>query len=161
MQLTYIFALLFALVVAIFALLNAQPVTVDFVFNEFQISLALVILVSAFAGAIILGFLGLFRQVRKGFKSREINAKIKNLEEQNKNTGEKLAIAEAELEVAKAGISERDEQIKALDDSLAERDGRIKVLTENIAERDGRIRALTDSLAEGEENETPFKGEEE
>lgn len=119
MQLTYIFALIFALVVAVFALLNAQPVTVDFAFNEFQISLALVILVSAFAGAIILGFLGLFRQVKESLKSREMNTRIKRLEEQLKETGEKLAIAEAELEVTKASLAEKDERIRVLTESLA------------------------------------------
>ncbi|MGI6703459.1 MAG: LapA family protein [Clostridia bacterium] len=119
MQLTYIFALIFALVVAVFALLNAQPVTVDFAFNEFQISLALVILISAFAGAIILGFMGLFRQVKEGFKFRDMNMRIKKLEEQLKETGDKLAIAGAELEVAKAGLVEKDERIRILAESLA------------------------------------------
>ena len=119
MQLTYIFALIFALVVAVFALLNAQPVTVDFAFNEFQISLALVILISAFAGAIILGFMGLFRQVKEGFKFRDMNVRIKKLEEQLKETGDKLAIAGAELEVAKAGLVEKDERIRILAESLA------------------------------------------
>ncbi|NLZ90955.1 MAG: LapA family protein [Clostridiales bacterium] len=122
MQLTYILALLFALVVAIFALLNAQPVTVDFIFNEFQISLALVILVSAFAGAIILGFLGIFRQVKGSFKSREMNARIKKLEEQLKETVDKNTKTELRLAEAEAGIMERDNRIKELEGILAERE---------------------------------------
>lgn len=122
MQLKYILALLFALVVAIFALLNAQPVTVDFIFNEFQISLALVILVSAFAGAIILGFLGIFRQVKGSFKSREMNARIKKLEEQLKETVDKNTKTELRLAEAEAGIMERDNRIKELEGILAERE---------------------------------------
>ncbi len=122
LQLTYILALLFALVVAIFALLNAQPVTVDFIFNEFQISLALVILVSAFAGAIILGFLGIFRQVKGSFKSREMNARIKKLEEQLKETVDKNTKTELRLAEAEAGIMERDNRIKELEGILAERE---------------------------------------
>jgi uncharacterized integral membrane protein len=122
LQLTYILALLFALVVAIFALLNAQPVTVDFIFNEFQISLALVILVSAFAGAVILGFLGIFRQVKGSFKSREMNARIKKLEEQLKETVDKNTKTELRLAEAEAGIMERDNRIKELEGILAERE---------------------------------------
>jgi uncharacterized integral membrane protein len=121
MQLTYILALLFALVVAVFALLNAQPVTVDFVFNEFQISLALVILVSAFAGAIILGFLGIFRKVKEGFRAREMNVKVKSLEEQLKEAEDKLTKTEIRLAEMEAGIMERDSRIKELEDILAKK----------------------------------------
>ncbi len=121
LQLKYILALLFALVVAIFALLNAQPVTVDFIFDEFQISLALVILVSAFAGAIILGFLGIFRQVKESFKSREMNARIKKLEEQLKETVDRNTEAELRLAEAEACIRERDSRIRELESILAER----------------------------------------
>ena len=122
MQLKYILALLFALMVAIFALLNAQPVTVDFIFNEFQISLALVILVSAFAGAAILGFLGIFRQVKESFKSREMNARIKKLEEQLKETADKHTKAELRLAEAEARIMERDSRITELEGILADRE---------------------------------------
>ena len=122
MQLKYILALLFALVVAVFALLNAQPVTVDFIFNEFQISLALVILVSAFAGAVILGFLGIFRQVKESFKSREMNARIKKLEEQLEETMDKNTDMELRLAEAEACIKDRDSRIKELEGILAERE---------------------------------------
>jgi len=122
LQLKYILALLFALMVAIFALLNAQPVTVDFIFNEFQISLALVILVSAFAGAAILGFLGIFRQVKESFKSREMNARIKKLEEQLKETADKHTKAELRLAEAEARIMERDSRITELEGILADRE---------------------------------------
>lgn len=122
LQLKYILALLFALVVAIFALLNAQPVTVDFIFDEFQISLALVILVSAFAGAVILGFLGVFRQVKESLKSREMNARIKKLEEQLKESADKHTKAELRLAEAEARIMERDSRITELEGILADRE---------------------------------------
>lgn len=122
MQLKYILALLFALMVAIFALLNAQPVTVEFIFDEFQISLALVILVSAFAGAVILGFLGVFRQVKESLKSREMNARIKKLEEQLKESADKHTKAELRLAEAEARIMERDSRITELEGILADRE---------------------------------------
>lgn len=123
MQFTYIIALLFALIVAAFALLNAQPVTVDFAFNEFQISLALVILISAAAGAIILGFLGLFHRVKENLKLREMGARVRRLEGRLKGAEEDLAVTHAELEATKSGIRERDSRIRELTACLADKDG--------------------------------------
>jgi len=120
MQITYILALLFALIVAIFAIQNAQPVTVDFMFNEFQVSLALVILVSVFAGAIILGFLGIFRQIRTGLKTREMASKIKKLEEQLKDTQGKLTESEENLNKLTDGLLGRENETKEPDDKPAE-----------------------------------------
>ncbi len=118
-QLTYIIALLFALVVAIFALLNAQPVTVDFMFNELQISLALVILVSAATGAIILGLLGLFRQVKENLRAREMNVRIKKLENQLRKAEEDLAIAHGELKAARSHSAKNDDTIVETEASIA------------------------------------------
>ncbi len=120
MQITYILALLFALIVAIFAIQNAQPVTVDFMFNEFQVSLALVILVSVFAGAIILGFLGIFRQIKTGLKTREMASKIKKLEEQLKDTQGKLTESEENLNKLTDGLLGRENETKEPDDKPAE-----------------------------------------
>jgi len=120
MQVTYILALLFALIVAIFAIQNAQPVTVDFMFNEFQVSLALVILVSVFAGAIILGFLGIFRQIRTGLKTREMASKIKKLEGQLKDTQGKLAESEENLNKLTGGLLGRENETQVPDDKPEE-----------------------------------------
>ncbi len=120
MQFTYIFALFFALVVAVFAILNAQPVTIDYVFGEFQISLAVVILASAFAGAIILGFLGIFRKVKEGLKAREMNSKIRKLEEQLKETEGKLGGAEAKVEELEGSLLDKESRINELQNKLTE-----------------------------------------
>jgi predicted TPR repeat methyltransferase len=95
---------------------------VEFIFDEFQISLALVILVSAFAGAVILGFLGVFRQVKESLKSREMNARIKKLEEQLKESADKHTKAELRLAEAEARIMERDSRITELEGILADRE---------------------------------------
>ncbi|MBA1336813.1 MAG: hypothetical protein HPY66_3249 [Firmicutes bacterium] len=128
MQLTYLLALLFAVVVAMFAIVNAQPVTVDFMFNEFQVSLALVILVSAFAGAIILGFLGLFRQVKSGFKLRELQGRNKKLENQVTETEEKLSQTEQKLSEAEDRLVEKENALKELESRLLEKEELLKKL---------------------------------
>jgi uncharacterized integral membrane protein len=56
--------LIFALVTAIFAVINVEPVKVNFLFTEAEIPLILVILGSTVLGGLIVGFFGIFRQYR-------------------------------------------------------------------------------------------------
>ncbi|MBM7660696.1 putative integral membrane protein [Bacillus mesophilus] len=60
-QWTLIIALVFALIVAIFAVINVDPVRVDYLFGEASWPLILVILGSAAMGAFAVGAAGLFR----------------------------------------------------------------------------------------------------
>lgn len=75
-----VLALLFALLVAIFAVQNAMLVLVGFLHWKFEISLALVILGSTAAGALVVFLLGLVQQVSRGMKMREYRNKILKLE---------------------------------------------------------------------------------
>ncbi|MGI6684987.1 MAG: LapA family protein [Bacillota bacterium] len=64
MQLLLIFALIFALGVATFAVQNATPVEISFLFYRFQdISLVVVILISVLTGALIVFLLSLVKQI--------------------------------------------------------------------------------------------------
>jgi putative membrane protein len=60
-QWTLIIALVFALIVAVFAVINVDPVRVDYLFGEASWPLILVILGSAAMGAFAVGAAGLFR----------------------------------------------------------------------------------------------------
>jgi uncharacterized integral membrane protein len=128
LQITYILALLFAVVVALFAILNAQAVTVDFMFGEIEISLALVILISAFAGATILGFLGLFRQIKAGFKLRDMQSKNKKLEERAQDIEEKLNQAEQRIQQLEEELASKDISIEELENRLSEQQKRLMEL---------------------------------
>lgn len=79
MQFTFIFSLIFAVVVAIFALLNRDTVTVDIFFTQFQTSQAVVILCSAFLGAVLVYLLDLVKKIKSGFKNKELEKKVKGL----------------------------------------------------------------------------------
>lgn len=146
MQLTYIFALIFSVIVALFAILNAQAVTVDFFFDEFQISLALVILISALAGAIILGFLGLFKQIKFGFKIRDVQHRNKKLEEQVKELEAKLADVQSSL-------SEKEESIKDLEGQLSRKEEVLEQLQKSLLEKERELEELRERLGEPEQDE--------
>lgn len=75
-QWSLLFALIFAVIVAIFAVVNVDPVPVNYVFGTAQWPLILVILGSALLGAIISGSVAIFR-------SFVLQRRIKQLEKDN------------------------------------------------------------------------------
>ncbi|WP_066050571.1 LapA family protein [Robertmurraya korlensis] len=60
-QWTMLLGILFALLVAIFAVINVEPVSVNYVFGSSEWPLVLVILVSVLMGGIIIGSVGLVK----------------------------------------------------------------------------------------------------
>ncbi|NLO90251.1 MAG: DUF1049 domain-containing protein [Clostridia bacterium] len=70
-----VLSLLFALIVAIFAVQNNTPVDIAFLGWKYSgISLVLVIIGSATAGAVIIFFIGLFRQIKLTVELRQLKA---------------------------------------------------------------------------------------
>lgn len=62
-QWTWLFALLFAIIIAIFSVANVEAVPVNYVFGKAEWPLVLVILGAALLGALISGFFAVFRSV--------------------------------------------------------------------------------------------------
>ncbi|MCM3596359.1 DUF1049 domain-containing protein [Metabacillus idriensis] len=60
-QWSFIFAILFALIVAIFAVINVDPVEVDYLFGEAEWPLILIILGSVLLGGLMIASAGLTR----------------------------------------------------------------------------------------------------
>lgn len=105
-QWNFILALLFALIVAIFAVINVDSVQIDYLFGTANIPLILIILSSALLGGFITGSFGLVR-------SYKLQKQIKSL------TKEKAALEKA-LEEKSAIKMEKTEQKK--DDKLEKAD---------------------------------------
>lgn len=82
MQVYFIVSLLFACLVAIFALQNSSAVTIQFITWELaNISLVLIIFASAAIGALAVMFLGLGKQLKLVFQLRQLTHHKKQLEE--------------------------------------------------------------------------------
>lgn len=95
MQFYIILGLIFALLVAIFAVQNATKVDIHFLLWEFKgISLALVVLGAAAGGALIVFILGVGREVRHALQTRE-------LFHQNLKLSQRLSRLEAERQKEK------------------------------------------------------------
>ncbi|MDH4304357.1 MAG: LapA family protein [Nitrospira sp.] len=78
-------ALILAILIAVFALQNTFPVTVQFLVWEYQTSLVLVILTSTAIGAALSGIASLGARWRH---ARETHALIASLEEERKRIAE-------------------------------------------------------------------------
>lgn len=103
MQIWFVFSLILSVLIALFAVVNSDIVTIRVFWFNFQLSQSLVIIISAALGAIITIFLGLFGRIKSGFKIialkdelRGANQKIETLSGSIKNYEVKDAIAQNE-----------------------------------------------------------------
>lgn len=90
LEFKFIVSLIFAIIVAIFAIQNAGSVEVRFFFSEFTISQAVVILGSAIIGAIIVVLLGLIKQIKQNLKIKQLNKEVDLLKTENISLKEKV-----------------------------------------------------------------------
>lgn len=81
-EIKFIISLLFAVLVAIFAIQNAGSVEINFLFTKFTISQAVVILSSAIVGAFIVVLLSLVKQIKQNMKIKQLNKEIETLAEE-------------------------------------------------------------------------------
>ncbi len=107
-----ILALVFSLIIAIVALANNEPVTVSYIFGRAEVSLILLILGSAFVGALVMGFFAIFRSIRSAFSFREMRRKNEDLQKQVKALEEEKIFLEAELNKAVSVPEEEKEDLK-------------------------------------------------
>jgi len=86
----FVLALIFSLIVAVFALQNAGAVDISFLTMELSISQALVILISAVFGALVVLLLSLIRWIKCQTKIKSSAKTITALEMENKQLKMKL-----------------------------------------------------------------------
>ena len=82
MQLWFILSLVFAVLIAFFAVLNSAVVTIQLGFWKMDLSQSVVILGSAAIGAIVTTFFGIFNRLKSSLKTRELKNQVKELEGQ-------------------------------------------------------------------------------
>lgn len=80
-QFGVILALLFSMIIALFAIANNQPIVVNYLYGRAEISAVIVILGAAILGALVIFLLNIFRQVRTGLMMRNLRQEIDNLQE--------------------------------------------------------------------------------
>ena len=96
-SLLLILALTFSLLIAIIALANQQPVMANYLFGQAEVSLIVLILGSATAGAFSMGLFSLFRSIRSAFGSRGERHHREELQHQIEALQNENSLLQAEL----------------------------------------------------------------
>lgn len=78
-QLSVILALLFSLVIAVLAIANNQAVVINYLCGSTEISAVVVILGSAFLGALAIFLLSIVRHIKASLQLRSMRNEIKDL----------------------------------------------------------------------------------
>ncbi|MEV9639653.1 lipopolysaccharide assembly protein LapA domain-containing protein [Mammaliicoccus sciuri] len=81
-QWTVLLSLLFAVIIAVFAVFNVDSVPVNYLFGTEMIPLVLVILGSALLGALFSGFFAIFKSYRGSRRIKELEKKLQAKEEE-------------------------------------------------------------------------------
>ncbi len=105
-----ILALVFSLIIAIFALANTESVTVSYIFGRAEVQLILLILGSAIVGAMVVGLFSFFRSIRSAFAFRQMRHKQETLEKKVRELEEEKVFLKAELNKAISVPDEEEEE---------------------------------------------------
>lgn len=114
MQKNVVVILLFAIVIALFAILNAGAIPVNLIFAKVQISAALVILISAAIGAIIVYSFDAIALFKHKKQAKEADKKALALQEQLTKTTSELEITQEALENQRKENDVLSKQIETL-----------------------------------------------
>lgn len=82
MQFVIVISMIFAILIALFALQNASIITINFLWYKINLSQAVVILSSALFGVLIMIPFDIAKRVKHGLKTSELNSQIKKLNEE-------------------------------------------------------------------------------
>ena len=115
-QFGVILALIFSLIIAIFAIANNQPIEVNYLYGKAEVSAIVVILGAAILGALVIFLLSMFRQIRFSFQIRNLRSEIelyKNRAFELEKERERLSAQVEQFSYLSAGgqdvVTEKDE----------------------------------------------------
>ena len=120
MQINIVLTLIFAIFIALFALVNATIVTVSFLFVQIEVSLALVIIISALFGALVVILFDSFRKIKTNKTIKNLSKKVTELEKTTLESEEKLKMTELEQLKKEEALKEKDQIIETLKTSQNE-----------------------------------------
>ena len=115
-QLLFVVGLIFAVLVTVFAMTNAKPVTINLLFTKLEASQALLVFISAAMGAVIVTLMGLIRHFRLTGELRTLRKENEKLRNQSKlNEDEKKAKAQTITQEAVVVSPEEENLEKTVD----------------------------------------------
>jgi uncharacterized integral membrane protein len=112
MQGTIIFGLIFAILIAIFAIQNASIVALNLLMWKFEISLAVVVLGSIIFGALVIGIFSYFKQFQLRRKNKNLKLEIQSLKDEIENKEEMISKLRSYKRVSKENFEIEEDEIE-------------------------------------------------
>ncbi len=106
MEKGFIFSLIIALVVGVFAISNGEKVEIDLIFTEIMISQAIVIFISTFLGAIIVSLISWVKSWRYKKEIKELNKRLILVDEEKEKINAEKNQIELKLNGEKSQLKE-------------------------------------------------------
>jgi uncharacterized integral membrane protein len=157
----FVLALILALIIAIVAIINTEIVTLNYLLDQSNFTMSIVILGSAGAGALVMIFFGIFRSIQKYMGSQaerglknELQHQVKTLENEKKKLEDELSKIQKEREEATAKAhAELEAEKKKLEDELTrQRKEREETAVKEQTELEAEKKRLEDELLKQRSN---------
>ncbi len=118
MEKSFILSLIFAAIVAVFALKNGDKVLIDFIFTKVEVSQAIVIFLSAILGAVVVAILSGVKNIKYKKEIRDLNKELQSLKEEKNNMQVLLEDRGEEIAKLKKSIKELEQKIEEFNNSI-------------------------------------------
>lgn len=116
----FVLSLVFALVVAVFAIQNAGAVPINFLVWEGAVSQALIIIMSAIVGAVIVLLLSLIKQIQLNLAVKSERKTGSVLQEEKKTLQEEKKALQARLDQATEQLTQLTSAMEAMSQDTGE-----------------------------------------
>lgn len=114
MQLYVVLALIFAILITLFAIFNAAVIPVNFLVADVEMPLALVIIGSALIGAVAMLIFDAFRRLKSVKHSKELKKNVDELNKQLAVKDDKILKLESAVKQCESTVSNQQDLIESL-----------------------------------------------
>lgn len=111
----FILSLGFSIIIALFAIANASPVRVNFIVAVYEVSQAIVILISAIAGAVIVMLLSIVKNIKLKMKIKNQEKTIAEMQKQKDEKETKITELEQKYEELN---NEKNDQVLLVEENI-------------------------------------------
>ena len=128
MRFGFIISLIFAILVALFGIQNSTIISIKFFSTKFNISLALIIFISAIIGAIIVTLLSLQKEFTLSRGNKKLTKEAKNFEAEIETSKSENVALKIENETFKSKTEALETKLQDLEAKMQDLESKVEVL---------------------------------
>ncbi len=139
MSIRFVFTSILIVVVAVFAMANMEKAVISFLIKDFELSLSIIIILSAILGALIVGFLSTIKNTklkreikRKNIEIDQVSVEISEITKKNTDQAQEINTLETKLEMKEKEVTAQKEKEVELLDEAAKANERAAALSKEV-----------------------------